>query len=190
MSGALLLAQVDAVLDGGPYDLAAPTRLPGWDVAALLGHLAGTLERVVQSVSAPCPGQAGLDAVSWWGPGVGASPPDGPGDLARLRLARDAAAEVLRAVPGSRVVGPDPRGIVLGEYARTRLLEAVVHGLDLGAEPVPEALRATALLLEDVLARADPGRSRPPVDDLAWVEMATGRRPAPRSLSAVLPLLG
>jgi hypothetical protein len=88
---------------------------------------------------------------------------------------------------------------VVYDYAYTmasRVVEAVVHGLDLtdalGREPMctPEGVAVTAAILDELLARRTvPGRPADLVgDDLAWVRAASGRSPAhpdPR-----LPLIG
>lgn len=179
-------------------DLTAPSRLPGWDGAALLGHTSGTVERLVAVASAPCPGEATLDAVSWWS-APDEPAPDGPGDAERFGAAVEAATEVLDTVPPDRVVGP---GIRAGDHARTRLLEATVHGLDLGVPPARPALRLTVRLFVEILAARQPGRSvelrvppfaavqavagprhtrgTPPAvveaDPVAWIEVAAGRR--------------
>jgi hypothetical protein len=80
------------------------------------------------------------------------------------------------------------------EFAASRIVEAVVHGLDLtlalGREPVasPEGIAATAAILDDLLARRTVGR-RPAdlTDDLAWVLAASGRAAHPDNR---LPLIG
>jgi hypothetical protein len=72
----------------------------------------------------------------------------------------------------------------LGEFVPSRMVEAVVHGLDLtdalGQDPVA--------IFDELLARMTvPGRPADLTDDLAWVRAASGRSPHsdPR-----LPLLG
>jgi hypothetical protein len=70
----------------------------------------------------------------------------------------------------------------LDEFVASRIVEAVVHGIDvtqaLGRAPVagPDAVAFTASILDDLLARRTVG-TRPPdlVDDLAWVHAASGR---------------
>ena len=183
---------------GAPgLDLLAPSRLPGWDTATLVGHLCGTVERLAAAASAPCPGEARLDAVGWW-VADDAAEEDGAGDAARFAAAVGAARATLAETPGTRVVAP---GIRLVEYARTRVLEAVVHGLDLGVAPDRAALRLTVRLLALVLEARVPGRSvevrvppyaavqvlagprhtrgQPPgiveADPVAFVEVCTGR---------------
>ena len=64
------------------------------------------------------------------------------------------------------------------QFVATRLVELVVHGLDLiaagGAEesPDPEALGIVAAILD---ARLEGDRPTDLVDDVAWVEAACGR---------------
>jgi hypothetical protein len=82
----------------------------------------------------------------------------------------------------------------LDEFVASRVVEAVVHGLDLtdalGRDPMatPAGIAATAAILEELLARRTVmGRPTDLGDDLAWVRAASGRseHPDPR-----LPLIG
>jgi hypothetical protein len=82
----------------------------------------------------------------------------------------------------------------LDEFVASRIVEAVVHGIDLtdalGREcmATPEGIAATAGLLDELLARRTvPGRPADLTDDLAWIRAASGRSsyPDPR-----LPLIG
>jgi len=68
----------------------------------------------------------------------------------------------------------------------SRVVEAVVHGLDLtlalGRAPIatPEGTALTASILDDLLARRTLGRRPADLgDDLAWVLAASGRAEAP-----------
>src|SRR5690348_6153452 len=80
------------------------------------------------------------------------------------------------------------------EFAASRVVEAVVHGLDLtlalGRDPIatPGGLALTAAILDDLLARRTLGQ-RPGdlADDLAWVLAASGRAAHPDNR---LPLIG
>jgi hypothetical protein len=107
-----------------------------------------------------------------------------------------------KTVGGARSMAPDTVGpgyyalMRLDEFVASRVVEAVVHGLDLtdalGREPMctPEGVAVTAAILDELLARRTvPGRpSDLAGDDLAWVRAASGRGPAhpdPR-----LPLIG
>ena len=129
-------------------------------------------------------------------------------DLAYSRAAGMPPAEVLtmltqttgqaldRAKSGDpAMVGPAYFGPMrLDEFIATRVVEAVVHGIDLTdaldqpCHAGPAALARTADILDDLLARcAVPGRPQDlREDDQAWVRAATGRseHPDPR-----LPLI-
>ena len=82
----------------------------------------------------------------------------------------------------------------LGEFVPSRVVEAVVHGMDLtdalGRETIatPDGVALTAEILDDLLARRTvAGRPDDLSDDLAWVRAASGRaeHDDPR-----LPLIG
>jgi uncharacterized protein (TIGR03083 family) len=85
--------------------------------------------------------------------------------------------------------------MTMGEFLPTRVLEAVVHGHDVseavGRPPhmTPVARAMTVKILEDLLARRaamffplmmrEAGAMRPAdLDDVAYIEVATGRRPS------------
>ena len=105
-----------------------------------------------------------------------------------------------KTIEECRSVPPDTVGpgyfapMRVDEFAASRIVEAVVHGLDLtlalGRAPVasPEGIAATAAILDDLLARRTVGR-RPAdlFDDLAWVLAASGRAAHPDTR---LPLIG
>jgi hypothetical protein len=110
-----------------------------------------------------------------------------------------------RTIAEARATSPDVVGLFefddgdetlmrLGEFVPSRMVEAVVHGLDLtdalGQDPVatPEGVAMTAAIFDELLARwTVPGRPADLTDDMAWVRAASGRVPHsdPR-----LPLLG
>jgi hypothetical protein len=106
-----------------------------------------------------------------------------------------------KTIEGARSTPPDTVGsgyyalMRLDEFVPSRVVEAVVHGIDLtdalGREPIatPEGVAVTAEILDDLLARKTvPGRPADLADDdLAWVRAASGRaeHPDPR-----LPLIG
>ena len=102
--------------------------------------------------------------------------------------------EESRATP-PEAVGPGYYALMrLGEFVPSRVVEAVVHGLDLtdalGADPVAtdEGVALTAAILDELLARRTvAGRPADLGDDMAWVRAASGRSPHddPR-----LPLIG
>jgi hypothetical protein len=109
-----------------------------------------------------------------------------------------------KTIQGARTMAPDTVGpgyyalMRLDEFVPSRVVEAVVHGIDLadaigdaiGREPLatPEGVAVTAGILDDLLARKTvPGRPADLGDDLAWLRAASGRadHPDPR-----LPLIG
>jgi hypothetical protein len=103
--------------------------------------------------------------------------------------------EEARATP-PEAIGPGYYALMqLGEFVPSRVLEAVVHGMDLtdalGRDPIatPDGIAITAAILDELLARRTvPGRPADLVDDdLAWIRSASGRgeHPDPR-----LPLIG
>ena len=82
----------------------------------------------------------------------------------------------------------------LGEFVPSRVVEAVVHGMDLtdalGQDPIatPEGVAMTAAIFDELLARRTvPGRPADLADDMAWVRAASGRAPHP---DPRLPLIG
>jgi hypothetical protein len=105
-----------------------------------------------------------------------------------------------KTIEESRATPPESIGsgyyalMKLGEFVPSRIVEAVVHGLDLtnalGRDSIatPAGIAATAAILDELLARRTvPGRPADLADDLAWVKAASGRveHPDPR-----LPLIG
>jgi hypothetical protein len=102
--------------------------------------------------------------------------------------------EESRTVPAD-LVGPGFfAAMQVGEFVPSRVLEAVVHGLDLtlalGRESIatPAGIAMTASILDDLLTRRTLGR-RPAdlADDLDWVLAASGRA---EHTDARLPLIG
>jgi hypothetical protein len=102
--------------------------------------------------------------------------------------------EEARSVPED-TVGPGYfASMRVDEFVASRIVEAVVHGLDLtlplGLEPLAskEGIAVTAAILDDLLARRTLGR-RPDAltDDLDWVIAASGRAPFEDTR---LPLIG
>ena len=121
----------------------------------------------------------------------GKTPADMPGVLAETF---GQTIEMCRAVPAG-TVGPGYFApMQVDEFVASRVVEAVVHGLDLtlalNRDPIatPEGLALTAAILDDLLARRTLGR-RPAdlADDLAWVMAASGRE---EHADNRLPLIG
>lgn len=105
-----------------------------------------------------------------------------------------------KSIEESRATDPDTIGsgyyalMKLGEFAPSRIVEAVVHGLDLtdalGRDSIatPAGISYTAQTLDELLGRRTvAGRPADLADDLGWIRAASGRSPHsdPR-----LPLIG
>jgi uncharacterized protein (TIGR03083 family) len=99
-----------------------------------------------------------------------------------------------RAVPAG-TVGPGYFAPMRAdEFVASRIVEAVVHGIDLtqalGRDSIatPEGIVATAAILDDLLARRTiPGRPAELSADLDWILAASGRA---ESSDTRLPLIG
>lgn len=185
-------------------DFTAPTRLPDWSVRVLVGHIASAVEALWRW-QAPPPGDGtAVDAVAYWTP-VGAIA-DVNSQWAQAYAAKRTDDE-LRAVlndaldhgtavveetdPAATVVMPASAFVIrFDDFTATRLVELVVHGLDLVAAggpevaPDPDALRIVGAILD---ARLDGDRPDDVADDVVWVEAATGRVAHPDER---LPVLG
>lgn len=210
------LAQVEQAFRGlTDEQWATPTKLrpldeakPHWTLFELAGHFDISIGLTVMLMAEPQTGQVGRDRVSFFifprsevAPVVydyaytmveGKTPAQMPDALA---------ATFTKTIQGGRSMAPDTVGpgyyalMRLDEFMASRVVEAVVHGLDLtdalGREPMAslEGIAMTAAIMDDLLARRTVA-GRPPdlADDLAWVRAASGRgaeHPDPR-----LPLIG
>jgi hypothetical protein len=197
-------------------DWARSTRLvpfdpeqPHWSLFELAGHFDISIGLTRMLVADPQAGQVGRDRVSFFiaprsevAPVVydyaykmveGKAPRDMPGVLEETFTKTIAEA---RANPPS-LVGPAYFALMeLGEFVPSRVVEAVVHGLDLtdplGREPVATAdgVAICASILDDLLARRTvPGRPADLSDDLDWIRAAAGRRLAGPHPDPRLPLI-
>jgi hypothetical protein len=210
------LGQVEQRFRGlSEAEWATPTKLrpldetkPPWTLFELAGHFDISIGLTVMLMAEPQAGQVGRDRVSFFifprsevAPVVydyaytmveGKTPAQMPDTLA---------ATFAKTIEGARSLAPDTVGpgyyalMRLDEFVASRVVEAVVHGLDLtdalGRDPMatPEGVAVTAAILDDLLARKTvPGRPAGLSDDMAWVRAASGRgpeHPDPR-----LPLIG
>jgi hypothetical protein len=210
------LGQVEQGFRGlSEAEWATPTKLrpldetkPPWTLFELAGHFDISIGLTVMLMAEPQAGQVGRDRVSFFifprsevAPVVydyaytmveGKTPAQMPDTLA---------ATFAKTIEGARSLAPDTVGpgyyalMRLDEFVASRVVEAVVHGLDLtdalGRDPMatPEGVAVTAAILDDLLARKTvPGRPAGLSDDMAWVRAASGRgpeHPDPR-----LPLIG
>jgi hypothetical protein len=180
---------------------------PHWTVFELAGHFDISIGLTVMLMAEPQAGQVGRDRTSFFifprsevAPVVydyafkmveGKTPEQMP-DVLHETFAK--------TIQGARSTAPDTVGpgyyalMRLDEFVPSRVVEAVVHGLDLtdavGRDPIatPEGVAMTAAILDDLLARKTvAGRPADLADDFAWVKAASGRaeHPDPR-----LPLIG
>jgi Mycothiol maleylpyruvate isomerase N-terminal domain len=193
----------------------APTKLqpldetkPHWTAFELAGHFDISIGLTLMLMAEPQSGQVGRDRTSFFifprsevAPVVydyaykmveGKTPQQMPDVLHET---------FTKTIQGARTMAPDTVGpgyyalMRLEEFVASRVVEAVVHGLDLtdaiGHESIAtsEGVAVTAGILDDLLARKTvSGRPADLVgDDLAWVRAASGRaeHPDPR-----LPLIG
>jgi hypothetical protein len=209
------LARIEAAFRGltGP-EWAASTllvpvdpELPHWTVFELAGHFDISIGLTRMLIDGRGDLQPARDRASFFinprsetGPVVyqyaytmveGKTPADMPRVLAET-FGRTI--EECRAMPAD-TVGPGYFAPMrVDEFVASRVVEAVVHGLDLtlalGRDTIatPEGIALTAAILDDLLARRTLGR-RPDdlYDDLAWVLAASGRAEHPDNR---LPLIG
>ncbi len=202
---AALAVQLPAFCDGlDALDPAGPTDCEGWTVADLDNHMANNLRGLV-AVEERRVATAATGGLTAWA-----------GELARLseladRIARSdrlrtrgfvrAALQALDDHPADTVVHQATGDHTLRDAAMFRLVEAVVHGLDVGIEPVRPALKLVVKALAASLAEQHPGRTvevrvppytavqclegprhtrgTPPnvveADPIAWVRLCAGR---------------
>jgi Mycothiol maleylpyruvate isomerase N-terminal domain len=180
---------------------------PSWTLFELAGHFDISIGLTLMLMAEPQTGQVGRDRTSFFifpraevAPVVydyafkmveGKTPDQMPGVLHET---------FTKTIQGARSMAPDTIGpgyyalMRLDEFIPSRVVEAVVHGLDLtdavgrGHIATPEGVAMTAAILDDLLARKTvAGRPADLADDLAWVRAASGRgdHPDPR-----LPLIG
>ena len=209
------LARIEAAFRGlTEPEWAASTRLvpvdpnlPHWTVFELAGHFDISIGLTRMLIDGLGEEQPARDRTSFFinprsetGPVVygyaytmveGKTPADMPGVLAETF---GKTIEEARSVPAS-AVGPGYFApMQVDEFVASRVVEAVVHGLDLtqalGRDSIgtPQGIALTASILDDLLARRTVGR-RPAdlADDLAWVLAASGRAEHPDNR---LPLIG
>ena len=210
------LQQIEAVFRGLSEDeWQTPTKLVPldqtqrhWTVFELAGHFDISIGLTRMLIASPQEGQVGRDRTSFFifprsevAPVVydyaftmvdGKTPADMPDVLHET---------FSKTIEESRATSPDTIGsgyyalMTLGEFVPSRVVEAVVHGIDLtdalgrGRMATDEAVAITAGILDDLLGRRTvAGRPRDlQDDDWAWIRAASGRSPHddPR-----LPLIG
>jgi hypothetical protein len=181
--------------------------LPHWTVFELAGHFDISIGLARMLIAAPQEGQTGRDRASFFifpraevAPVVydyaykmvaGKKPADMP-DVLHETFSKTVE-EARRTRPD--VVGPGYYALMrVDEFIPSRVVEAVVHGMDLtdalGHKNIatPAGIAMTAAILDDLLARRTvAGRPSDLGDDLTWIRAAAGRgaHPDPR-----LPIIG
>jgi hypothetical protein len=186
-----------------PYDAAQPH----WTLFELAGHLDISIGLTRMLIAGQQHGQVGRDRVSFF---IFHRPQEAPivYDYAYTMVAGKSPGQMpdvlhetfTKTIEESRATPPAVVGsgyyalMQLGEFVPSRVVEAVVHGLDLtdalGTDPIatPEGVAMTAAIFDELLARRTvPGRPADLADDMDWVRAASGRSPHddPR-----LPLVG
>jgi uncharacterized protein (TIGR03083 family) len=169
------------------FDL--PTRCPPWTVGALLAHVGMATDRVIVMLDEPAPPEADTDAVGYYSPdirfspatnrarvdgAVGAAARAGSGAALATRFAqtwRDAHAAVAAQDPGRVVRTRHGDAMRLDDFLVTRVVELVVHGLDL-ADALDRPPWTDDGALDVVAGLLTPN---PPDDRMMLVRVATGR---------------
>jgi hypothetical protein len=181
--------------------------LPHWTVFELAGHFDISIGLTRMLMAEPQRGQVGRDRVSFFiFPRAEVAPVvyDYAYTMVKDRTPEEMP-DVLhetfsKTISGARSMAPDTVGpgyyalMRLDEFVPSRVLEAVVHGLDLtDALGLPsiatrDGVAGTAAILDELLARRTVA-GRPPDlgDDMSWIRAASGRaeHPDPR-----LPVIG
>ena len=164
--------------------------LGSWTLAQLVGHLAGGVGRINDYLDQPVSGPVAVDRVEYFrydaaaeAAGVAARGVQQASEIGTDRLAEEfgvrwrRSAQRAAELPADHVL-PTFRGPMrLDEYVATRVVEVVVHhmdvrgALDLPADSDPGAARLTMAVLEGLLGAPRPrnmGRTR-------FILAATGR---------------
>src|SRR4051812_47085992 len=158
-----LAAQLQVLVDGlARLDPDAPTDCDGWTVADLDNHMAGNLQGLaaVEARRVDRPASGGLAV---WADGLaalaGAEDEAARSGRLRTRDQVEAALHALDSHPPDTVVHQVTGDHTLRDAALFRVVEAVVHGLDVGIPPDPKALKLVVKELAGVLPERYPGRS-------------------------------
>jgi hypothetical protein len=181
--------------------------LPKWTVFELAGHFDISIGLTRMLIASPEDAQPGRDRASFFinprsetGPVVysyayamvdGKTPADMPGVLAETfgKVVQEARA-VSRDLVGPGYFAP----MRIDEFVASRIVEAVVHGIDLSQAlridyiATPAGAEVTAAILDDLLARRTVGTRPPELGyDLDWILAASGRA---ETADNRLPLIG
>jgi len=167
-------------------------KLPPWTLFELAGHFDISIGLARMLIASQQPGQVGRDRVSFAYTMVDGKHPGQMADVLNETFGKTI--QEARATPPDTVGSGYYALMRLGEFIPSRVVEAVVHGIDLtdtlGQDSVatPGGLALTAAILDELLARRTVGgRPADLSDDMAWVRAASGRSPHP---DPRLPLIG
>lgn len=156
-------AQWDRLLEALPaLDPTAASRVAGWTVREVEAHLTATTAGLARLIAADPPARADTDIAGWAAavPGLAAvvdrDAREGAADLAGAVAAARAA---LATADETRVVQQRTGAHTLHDAVHFRIVEGVVHGLDVGIDPDPIAQRIAVKTLVGVLVRRAPGRA-------------------------------
>lgn len=168
-----LLAEAVAGLPDEAF--AQPTRLRGWNVAALVAHIARTASTVPGRLERATQDPPECDILDYLAGMKALADEVGPRAIeiasertpAELRADVAAAAEAVANADAPLTVSvPGYDGtLTYGDFLVTRCVEGVVHGLDLAvatgvpAAPDPTALKVAIRILAALVERAAPGKS-------------------------------
>ncbi len=143
-------------------DPEGPTACEGWTVADLDNHMATNLKGLAAVEERRVDGPA-KESVAGWAANLAEFAPvaDALARGGRMRT-RDLAGPALQALadhPAETVVHQATGDHTLRDAAVFRVIEGVVHGLDVDIDPDPSALRLVVKELAGILAERHPGKS-------------------------------
>jgi uncharacterized protein (TIGR03083 family) len=179
-------------IDEAEFD--GPTRCPAWSVKELLAHMYRDIDNVSVYLAEPEPSEATHDSVSYWNYDAAKMAP-GVADRAKALAATFSTSGELVEAWNRRwpqicdlADATDPQRLVMTwgpamnveEYLRTRVLEIVVHHLDLEDAfgricwGTDEAVGIVDEILVDLLGKEPPHELE--WDAIEFIERATGRK--------------
>ncbi len=156
-------AQWDRLLAALPgLDPSEETRVEGWTVREVEAHLTATTAGLARIIAAGGPDRPDTTIEGW------ATAVPGLADVAD-KDAREGEADFATAVEKARaaLADADEKQVVvqrtgahpLRDAVRFRIIEGVVHGLDLGIDPDPIAQRHAVRTLVEILSARAPGHA-------------------------------
>jgi uncharacterized protein (TIGR03083 family) len=176
-------------------DFAKPSRLPGWDILTLAAHTMRAPDVVLTyglNVTTEPPARNRISYYDFKGADIAEAVTQRAREAAETTTAKTIAAdfaqvmakstEFLETLKGETVIKVIFGTIAVEEYIPTRILEMVIHSLDLteslGLAPIlhPAAEAVTLEILEALLEGERPAALS---DNVAFLEAATGRKPYP-----------